>query len=95
MNTAFATGTRSLRKGFYSWRDFCNATPDLGVAQLVAQQTPQPTEAEQRAYAAPLPDSTFKAGVRSFPNLVCDSPGAPGAGTQMTHKNLLPKFWLQ
>jgi haloalkane dehalogenase/tRNA(adenine34) deaminase len=80
MNTALATGLKQLGPGFYAWRAFCNSTPDLDVGGLIAGVTPILTEGERRAYDAPFPDATYKAGVRSFPNLVCDKPDAPGAG---------------
>ena len=79
MNTALATGDLPLGEGFLQWRAFANATPDLDVAGLFQRSCAAITPPEAAAYAAPFPDARHKAGVRRFPNLVPDEPGAPGA----------------
>lgn len=81
MNTALGTGDVALGKGFEAWRDYCASTPDLPVGGLLKRATPHLTDAEVAAYDAPFPDARFKAGVRAFPQLVPDSPDAPGAET--------------
>jgi haloalkane dehalogenase len=43
--------------------------PDLPVGQMIRQITPQLTDQEVAAYDAPFPDTRFKAGVRTFPEL--------------------------
>lgn len=79
MNTAFATGDRSLTKGFIDWRAWNNANPDMPVGKLMSRACPQLSPAEAAAYDAPFPDATYKGGVRRFPNLVPDNPDAGGA----------------
>lgn len=79
MNTALATGMHALGPGFEAWRALNRLQPDLDVAALVLRTTPVLTAAEAAAYSAPFPDVRYKAGVRSFPDLVPDKPDAPGA----------------
>jgi haloalkane dehalogenase len=79
MNTALATGDRPLTKGFIDWRAWNNANPDMPVGKLMSRACPQLSPAEAAAYDAPFPDSTYKGGVRRFPNLVPDNPDAGGA----------------
>jgi haloalkane dehalogenase/tRNA(adenine34) deaminase len=79
MNTMLATGDEPLSPGFLEWRAFSNRSPDMDVARLMKRACPHIGDAEAAAYAAPFPDTTYKAGVRAFPNLVPDRPDAPGA----------------
>ena len=79
MNTALGTGDVPLTEGFLAWRAWNNKNPDMDVAKLMARSCPQLSAAECQAYAAPYPDASYKGGVRRFPNLVPDSPGADGA----------------
>jgi haloalkane dehalogenase/tRNA(adenine34) deaminase len=53
----------------------------MDIAGLLRRAVPGLSAAEAQAYAAPFPDAAYKAGVRRFPNLVADSPAAPGAAT--------------
>ncbi len=77
MNTAFAVGVEPT-EGFLAWRDFVAKTPDLDVGRVIASITPHLTVEEQRAYDAPFPDATYKAGVRRFPALVPTDPSMDG-----------------
>lgn len=69
MNTAFAVGGRPTQ-GFLDWRAFVARTPDLNVGRLMKQSCPHLSDDEVRAYDAPFPDMTYKAGVRRFPPMV-------------------------
>jgi pimeloyl-ACP methyl ester carboxylesterase len=69
MNTAFAIGGQPTQ-GFLDWRDFVARTPDLDVGRLMKQTCPHLSDDEARAYDAPFPDVTYKAGVRRFPAMV-------------------------
>ena len=80
MNTALATGDVPLGEGFLAWRAFSNSKPDMDVASLMKRAVPSLSDAEASAYAAPFPDVRYKAGVRRFPNLVPDRPGAGRSG---------------
>ena len=77
MNTAFATGGQPTQ-GFLDWRDFVARTPDLGVGRLMRQTCPHLSDDEARAYDAPFPDITYKAGVRRFPVMVPTDKEAEG-----------------
>jgi haloalkane dehalogenase len=78
MNTGLGTGDVPLGKGFLAWREYARNNPDLDVAKLMRNSTPILSDEEAAAYAAPFPDSSYKAGVRRFPDMVADNPDAPG-----------------
>ena len=69
MNTALPAG-EPAGKGFAEWRAYNRANPDLDVGGLMKRATPILKPAEVAAYDAPFPDSSYKAGVRRFPELV-------------------------
>jgi len=79
MNTMFAGGDVPLSQGFLDWRAWNSRNPDMAVGKLMGRSCPHLTPQEVAAYDAPFPDATYKAGVRRFPQLVADSPDAPGA----------------
>jgi haloalkane dehalogenase/tRNA(adenine34) deaminase len=79
MNTTLATGDRPLGDAFLAWRAFSNRSPDMAIGALLRRACPHLTESEAAAYDAPFPDVRHKAGVRRFPNIVCDRPDADGA----------------
>jgi len=79
MNTTLATGDAPLGEAFLAWRAFSNRSPDMAIGALLKRACPHLTDAEAAAYDAPYPDARYKAGVRRFPNLVCDHPDADGA----------------
>ena len=91
MNTALATGDQPLSEGFLAWRAFSNRTPDMDIAGLMRRACPHLSDGEARAYAAPFPDASYKAGVRRFPNLVPERPDADGAGLSREARD----FWRQ
>lgn len=77
MNTGFGTG--KVNEAFLKWRTFNQSRPDLNVGNLMQKWTGDLTSQEAAAYSAPFPSQDFKAGVRTFPNLVPDHADAPGA----------------
>lgn len=79
MDTILGTGDFPLGDGFYSWRDWNNSKPDMAIDKLMKRSCPHLSEQECLAYMAPFPDVKYKAGVRTFPNLVPDKSEAPGA----------------
>lgn len=89
MNTSLGTGDQPLTQGFLDWRAWNNKNPDMAIAKLMQRSCPHLTPAEAAAYEAPYPDMTYKGGVRRFPNLVPDSPDAPGA--ELSRRAL--QFW--
>lgn len=78
MNTGLGVGS-DPGPGFLAWRDYMANTPDLDVGDLMQRAVPGLSAAEAAAYAAPYPGPEYKAGVRTFPQLVPTSPDAPGA----------------
>jgi haloalkane dehalogenase len=79
MNTTLGTGDVPLGEGFLAWRDYVRNRPDFDIAELMLRSSPGLSAQEAAAYAAPFPDSSFKAGVRRFPEMVPDHQDAPGA----------------
>jgi pimeloyl-ACP methyl ester carboxylesterase len=79
MNTGLGTGTQPLTPGFLSWRAYNRSQHDLPIGSLLRRSCPHLSEAEAKAYDAPFPDATYKAGVRRFPDLVPEHATDPGA----------------
>lgn len=93
MNTGFATGDRPLGAGFEAWKAYNRSQPDLDIKALMQRGTPVLNDAEAAAYAAPFPDVRYKAGVRRFPELVPDSPDAPGAAISRRARDWWSSEW--
>ena len=79
MNTTLGTGDVKLSEGFLAWKNWVGKNPDMAVGKLMQRSCPHLTDGELAAYDAPFPNVSYKAGVRRFPELVPDSPDAPGA----------------
>lgn len=77
MNTTLGTGGEPTQ-GFLDWRAFCNREPDMQIGKLVGRGAKHLSPAELAAYDAPFASAAYKAGVRSFPNLVPVSADMPG-----------------
>jgi haloalkane dehalogenase len=90
MNTALAVG-ESPGPGFEAWRNYVVTHPDLAVGRLLQRSVPGLTDAEAAAYDAPFPDSSYKAGVRAFPQLVMTEPGMDGVETSRAAE----EFWAR
>jgi pimeloyl-ACP methyl ester carboxylesterase len=88
MNTALATGVHP-GPGFEQWKAYNATQPDLDVASLMQRGTPGMTDDEAAAYAAPFVDVTYKAGVRTVPNIVPVAPEMDGAAKGKA----AAKFW--
>jgi len=93
MNTTLGTGDAPLGDGFLGWRAFSNRSPDMDIARLMQRACPHLGEAEANAYAAPFPDTTYKAGVRRFPNLVPDHRDADGAALSRQARDFWRERW--
>ena len=59
----------------------------------MARACPHLSAAEAAAYDAPYPDSTYKAGVRRFPNLVPEFPNSPGAAIERAARDFWRNEW--
>ena len=92
MNTALATGV-APSDGFMRWKEYARTTPDLPIGQLIARGTPHLTPAEIAAYDAPFPDARFKAGARTFPQLVMVRPDMQGVPVSLEAATFWSKQW--
>jgi pimeloyl-ACP methyl ester carboxylesterase len=77
MNTVLGLGGGSS-EGFDRWRDYHRDVPDYDLVELFQKYVPGISEAAARAYAAPFPDTRYRAGVRRFPFLVMTEPDMDG-----------------
>jgi haloalkane dehalogenase len=92
MNTVLPVG-KPLGPHYYEWRALVRATPDVPVGQLVRKITPQLTDEEMAAYDAPFPDSRFKAGARTFPELAMVEPGMQGVAESVSALRFWSEDW--
>lgn len=90
MNTVLPVG-EPLGPHFYQWRTLVRSTQDPPVGQWMREAAPQLTDQEVAAYNAPYPDSRFKAGVRTFPDLAMVSPEMGG----VAEASAVRTFWSQ
>jgi haloalkane dehalogenase len=80
LDTGLFTGRQRMSDAWLRFRDFVARTEDLPVSLLVrgaCLRDPGPDVLA--AYEAPFPTPASKAGARAFPNLIPQSPDAPGA----------------
>ena len=65
----------------------------MDIAGLFQRDAPILSDAEAAAYSAPYPDASYKAGVHRFPDLVPDSPDAPGAAISRCARDWWGSEW--
>jgi haloalkane dehalogenase len=73
LDTGLFAGDEPLTEGLQAWRAYAARTPDLPVGLVVrraAADRARVTDDVVRAYDAPFPDATFKAGARAFPAMI-------------------------
>ena len=73
MNTFLPASESELPSGFLKWAKYNNTQPDLAIGAGLAHSLPFLSEEEIAAYDAPFPDITYKAAVRTFPNIVWET----------------------
>ena len=93
MNTTLGTGDVKLSKGFLDWRVWVSKNPDMSAERLLKLTCPHLSEKECAAYDAPFPNIRYKAGVRRFPEIVPDTPDAPGAELSRRAREWLCSKW--
>jgi pimeloyl-ACP methyl ester carboxylesterase len=93
MNTILATGDFQLSNGFLEWREWSNNNPDMAIGRLMKRGCPHLANEESVAYDAPFPNEKYKAGVRTFPNLVPENPKDPGAEIPQKASEWSKKNW--
>jgi haloalkane dehalogenase len=92
MNTVLPIG-RPLKPHFYEWRSLVRNTPDLPVGAWIRDSTPFLSDQEQAAYDAPFPDIHYKAGARTFPDLVMVEQGMEGIPESKAALEFWSKEW--
>ena len=73
MNTGLPTGRSHPSEAFSNWRTFVETTPDLPISTIIEMGVANKdclTNDILRAYEAPFPDASYKAGARKWPLLV-------------------------
>ncbi|MCW2665776.1 MAG: haloalkane dehalogenase [Frankiales bacterium] len=82
-NTGLPDGSVPMGDAWQAFAAFVRSTPDLPVGFLVASGCQGTLPADvQAAYDAPFPDASYKAGPRTFPLLIPQSPDDPAAPAQ-------------
>lgn len=80
MDSGLFTGYQKMGKAWQMFRDFIDTNPDLPIGMLVNAACATELESDVvAAYEAPFPSSESKAGPRTLPALIPQSPDAPGA----------------
>ncbi|MGK2956393.1 MAG: haloalkane dehalogenase [Solirubrobacterales bacterium] len=80
MNTGIFSGYQTMTENWKHFRDFIASHRDVRVDMPIQGAAFTELSPETvAAYTAPFPDADSKAGIRAFPQLVADSPDAPGA----------------
>jgi haloalkane dehalogenase len=80
LDTGLFNGHQRMSDAWLAFRDFTARTEDLPVGMLVRGGChSDPGDEVIAAYEAPYPDAASKAGARAFPQLVPQTPDAPGA----------------
>lgn len=79
-NGGLPTGDQNMPLAFRIWRAFARWSPWFPIGRIIQAGTLTTLAPEVvRAYDAPFPDSTYKAGTRAFPKLVPTTPDDPAA----------------
>ena len=92
MNTGLMAGPVNM-PAFDEWQADIDFDPDVPIEFIMRKNEPSITEAIAKAYAAPFPDQTYKAGVRKFPHLIARSMDAPGVDTSQQAARFWSTHW--
>ena len=77
-NGGLPAGEGELNEAFLNWRELSRTTPVLPIKMILqAATTTRLSRGILKAYDAPFPDESFKAGARILPSLVPISPDDP------------------
>ncbi|UUY01751.1 haloalkane dehalogenase [Svornostia abyssi] len=92
MDTGLVTGHQRMSETWLAFRAFVGSTDVLPVGELVAAGCRRHVPDEVKAaYDAPFADPAGQAGVRAFPELVPQHPGAPGAAENRRIQEMLAR----
>ena len=79
-NTFLPTGDVPANEAFMQWREFSQNHPGFNIGKVIEMANQSPISPEEfRAYNAPFPNESYKAGARMFPTLVPITPEDPAA----------------
>jgi haloalkane dehalogenase len=92
-NTFLPTGDQKMPDAFFEWQRFSQQVPEFPTGFIVQSGSARPLSKEvTRAYDAPFPDETYKAGARRFPMLVPASPDNPASDANRRAWGALSRF---
>ena len=92
-NTGLPDGSAPMGPEWQRFRAFVEADPDLPVGFLVTSGCLHGLSPEEAAaYDAPFPDTAYKAGPRTFPSLIPQSPDDPAVPAQQAAWAALEAF---
>jgi haloalkane dehalogenase len=92
-NTFLPTGDQDPGPAFRAWQRFSQETPLFDVGKIIAGACKLPLAPEvRRAYDAPFPDESYKAGARQFPLLVPSRPDDPASAPNRAAWEKLRQF---
>lgn len=79
-NTGLPTGDQKMPEAFFQWRETSKSMPIFKNGAVVRGGCVRPMEPDVvKAYDAPFPDESYKAGPRIMPSLVPATPDDPAA----------------
>ena len=79
-NGGLPTGDQNMPLAFTIWRAFARFSPWFPIGRIIQAATVSDLSPDiVKAYDAPFPDSSYKAGTRAFPRLVPTPPDDPAA----------------
>lgn len=77
-NGILPTGDQKMPRIFMIWKAFARYSPWFPIDKIIDSGTFKKLDPEEkRAYRAPFPNKSYKAGARAFPRLVPASPNDP------------------
>jgi haloalkane dehalogenase len=92
-NTFLPTGEEKVSDAFFGWQKFSQEVPEFPAGRIVMTGCAQPVSEDViRAYDAPFPDESYKAGARQFPMLVPTRPDDPAAAANKAAWEVLKRF---
>ena len=92
MNTGLMAGPVNM-PAFDEWQADIDSDPNVPIEFIMQKNEPSITAEGAKAYAAPYPDQTFKAGVRKFPHLIARTMDTPGVDISQRAAQFWSKDW--
>lgn len=92
-NHGFPTGDMPPNEAFREWLEYSQSVPELPVGEIVLDAcVTDGDEAVRRAYDAPYPEESYKAGARVFPALVPIRPDDPESAAVRAARGVLAEW---